>query len=158
MDETQDRRAAAAEFLAAVRRKMPEALATGMGLAVWAELLPNVLAVRDGASALTFSELNARANQLARALRARGLRAGDGVALLCSNRCEFVEVYAATRRAGLRLTPVNWHLGPDEAAYIVRDSDARALVAEARFETAARRAASLAKELVVRLACGGRLE
>ena len=158
MDETHDGRAAAAEFLAVVRRKMPAALSTGMGLAVWAELLPRVVAVHAGAQVRTFEELNARANQLARALRARGLRAGDGVALLCSNRAEFAEVYAATRRAGLRLTPVNWHLGADEAAYIVRDSDARALVVEARFAASARRAASLAPGAAARLVCGGPLE
>jgi long-chain acyl-CoA synthetase len=158
MDETQDGRAAtAAEFLAVVRRKMPRALASGMGLSVWAELLPGVVAVRAGDAVRTFAELNARANQLTRALRARGIRAGDGIALLCSNRCEFVEVYAAARRAGLRLTPVNWHLGGDEAAYIVRDSDARALVVEARFEPSARRAAALAPGASVRLACGGAL-
>jgi long-chain acyl-CoA synthetase len=126
-----------------------------MGLAVWAELLPRVVAIRAGDQSRTFDELNARANQLTRALRARGLRAGEGVALLCSNRCEFAEVYAATRRAGLRLTPVNWHLNPDEAAYVVRDSDARALIAEARFEASARRAAALAPDATIRFACGG---
>jgi long-chain acyl-CoA synthetase len=147
MDET--------EFVATLRRRMPEALTRGMGLAVWAELLPRVVAVRAGNETRTFHELNARANQLTRALRARGLRAGDAVALLCSNRCEFVEVYAATRRAGLRLTPVNWHLNAEEAAYVVRDSDARALITEARFGTIAGRAAALAADATVRLACGG---
>jgi long-chain acyl-CoA synthetase len=157
MDENQDGRPAAAEFIAAIRRRMPEALTKGMSLAVWAELLPRVVAVHGGDQVRTFSELNARANQLTRALRARGVRAGDGVALLCSNRCEFAEVYAATRRAGVRLTPVNWHLSADEAAYVVRDSDSRVLVAEARFEKSALRAAALGTEVAVRLACGGAL-
>jgi long-chain acyl-CoA synthetase len=143
------------DFVAAVRRRMREALARGMGLAVWAELLPHVAAVRAGAQVRTFHELNARANQLARALRARGVRAGDGVALLCSNRAEFAEVYAGTRRAGLRLTPVNWHLRPEEAAHVVRDSDARVLIAETRFEASARRAAADANAVTVRLAVGG---
>lgn len=149
MDET--------EFVAAVRRRMPEALTRGMGLALWAELLPRVVAVHAGDEVRTFDELNARANRLTRALRARGLRAGDAVALLCSNRCEFAEVYAATRRAGFRLTPVNWHLNAEEAAYVVRDSDARALIAEARFESIAARAAAFATDVTVRLACGGAL-
>jgi long-chain acyl-CoA synthetase len=158
MDEAEGGRGDATEFIAAIRRKMPGALARGMGLAVWAELLPRVVAVRAGAETRTFHELNARANQLARALRARGLRAGDAIALLCSNRCEFAEVYAATRRSGLRLTPVNWHLNADEAAYVVRDSDARALVAEARFAAGAERAAALAPAATLRLACGGALD
>ena len=154
MDEAQDGRVSA-EFVAAARRRMSEALTRGMGLAVWAELMPASLAIHAQGKSRTFEQLNARANQLARALRARGLRAGDGVALLCSNRCEFVEVYAATRRAGLRLTPVNWHLNADEAAYIVVDSDARALIAESRFETSAERAAALSSNTAVRLSCGG---
>jgi long-chain acyl-CoA synthetase len=81
----------------------------------------------------TFGELNGRANQLARALRRRGLRAGDAVAVLCSNRPEFAEVYFATQRAGFRLTPVNWHLTADEGAYIVANCEARAFIADARF-------------------------
>ena len=64
--------------------------------ALWAEVMPDALAVRT-ASDRTFGELNARCNQLVRALRARGVRPGDGVALLCSNRPEFVEVFAASR-------------------------------------------------------------
>ena len=46
------------------------------------------------------------------------------------NRPEFVEVWAACRRAGLHLTPVNWHLTLDEMSYIVDDSEARALVVD----------------------------
>ncbi len=48
-----------------------------------------------------------------------GSRADDGVALLCSNRAEFADVWAACQRGGFRLTTVNWHLTGDEAAYIV---------------------------------------
>ena len=33
--------------------------------------------------------------------------------------------------AGLRLTPINWHLTGEEAAYIVADCEARAVVADA---------------------------
>ena len=83
---------------------------------------------------------------LVRALRARGVKAGDGLALLCSNRPEFVETVAAVRRAGLRLTTVNWHLTADEAGYIVDDCDATAFVADARFaDVAARRGRARAR-------------
>ena len=62
--------------------------------------------------------------------RERGLKAGDSLALVCSNRAEFVEVLAATLRAGIRITPVNWHLTPDEIAYIIKDCEAKILVGE----------------------------
>ena len=65
-------------------------------------------------------------------------------------------VFWAARRAGLRLTPINWHLTGEEAAYIVDDCDAKAFIADARF--AAMRAAHVAQQAPtrrVRLAVGG---
>jgi long-chain acyl-CoA synthetase len=104
----------------------------------------------------TFGELDARANQLVRALRRRGVRAGDAVALLCANRPEFVEVVAAAQRAGLRLTPVNWHLTAAEAGYIVDDCEAVAFIADTRFADLATAAAAAAPRATARLAIGGR--
>ena len=154
MKEIQSAQLTPEQRLAAMQ-KLPAALASGTTLAVWAQIIPNATAVVSADAARTFSELNARVNQLARALRARGLRAGDGVALVCSNRIEFAEVYAATRRAGLVLTPINWHLTPDEAAYVASDCDAKALIAEARFAPIAERAAQTARSATVRFAIGG---
>ena len=80
----------------------------------------------------TFGELNANANRIVRLLRGAGLKAGDAVALLCSNRAEFVEVLSGCLRGGYRLTPVNWHLTADEIDYIINDCEAKALFAETR--------------------------
>jgi long-chain acyl-CoA synthetase len=131
------------------------AAASGMTLAHWAGHFPDRPAVVSPHGDRSFAELNARANQLARALRRRGLSAGDGVAVLCANRPEFAEVVAATQRAGLRLTPVNWHLTASEAAYIVEDCEARAFVADAGFAGLAGEVAAAAPAADVRLAAGG---
>src|SRR4051794_3605974 len=93
----------------------------GMTLAWWAEQQPDVLAIIAPTGTRSFAELNAGANRLVRALRTRGLREGDAVALICGNRAEFVETVMACMRAGFRLTPINWHLTSDEASYIVGD-------------------------------------
>ena len=37
-----------------------------------------------------------------------------------------------TRRTGLRVTTLNWHLTADEASYIVADCDAKVLFEEPR--------------------------
>jgi long-chain acyl-CoA synthetase len=140
---------------ALAREKIPEAMRTGMALAVWAELLPEGPAIVSAHGNRSFLELNARSNQLVRALRARGVKEGDGVALLCSNRAEYAEVLNATRRAGMRVTPVNWHLTPAEASYIVGDCDAKAIVAEARFADTAVLAASAAPGARARLCVDG---
>jgi long-chain acyl-CoA synthetase len=158
MNKIQTRQPLSPELRAIARQKMPVALATGMNMAIWAELQPDALAVISAQGNRTFAELNTHTNQLVRALRSQGVEAGDGVALMCSNRAEYVEVYNATRRAGLRLTPINWHLTGDEAGYVVNDCDAKVFVAEARFADAAITAAKMAPNATVRLAVGGPIE
>jgi len=128
---------AAQPFLANPR----DAAAVGMSIAFTARRAPARPAILSERGDRTFAELNAQANRLVRALRAAGLRAGDAVALMCSNRPEFAEVFAACLRAGLRLTCLNWHLRADEVAYIVDDCEARAFIAEARCAEEARIAA-----------------
>lgn len=129
-----------------------------MTLAWWATQAPARPALVSPHGDRTFATLNGRANQLARALRRRGVQAGEGVALLCANRPEFVEVLSATQRAGLRLTPVNWHLTGAEAGYIVDDCEATVFVADARFAELAREAAAQAPGAAVKLAVAGAIE
>jgi long-chain acyl-CoA synthetase len=131
------------------------AMRVGMTPAFTASRAPDRIAVISERGQRTFGELNAHANQLVRVLRGRGLRAGDAVALMCSNRPEFVEVYAAVARAGFRLTLVNWHLQLDEAAYITRDCDARAFIAEDRVAAVAAQIGAQLPPSVVKLAIGG---
>ena len=130
----------------------------GMALAHWAEVAPERAALvatapEHAADSRTYAELNARINQLVRALRARGLRPGDGVAALVPNRAAFVEVYWACLRAGWRFTPINWHLGVDEVAYIVDDCGARAFVVDRGLASIGAPASSDAAALVVRYLC-----
>jgi long-chain acyl-CoA synthetase len=115
---------------------MEEAVSHGTMSTIHAARWPDKVAVQDVRSHRTFRTLHENANRLARVFRDSGLRPGDGIALMCSNRCEFVETFLASQRTGLRLTPVNWHLSDAEASYIVEDCEARAIVAEARFMTA----------------------
>jgi long-chain acyl-CoA synthetase len=88
------------------------------------------VAVHAPQGSRTFAQLHRRANQVAHALRAAGLKSGDALALLCRNRAEFIEVFLAAMRCGLRLTPLNTHLTPAEVHYIVQDCGARVLVLE----------------------------
>lgn len=110
-----------------------EAAARGVASAIYADRWPDRLAVRDAHAHRTFKALHENANRLAQVFINAGLRPGDGIALLCGNRCEFIETFLASQRTGLRLTPVNWHLSGPEAAYIIEDCEARAIVAESRF-------------------------
>ncbi|MEZ5218224.1 MAG: AMP-binding protein [Ilumatobacteraceae bacterium] len=132
--------------------------AQGMGLAWWAKRDPHRAAIVSPKGDRTFAELNARANQLARALRARGVSAGDSVALMCGNRPEFAETINACLRIGVRMTPINWHLTADETAYILEDCEAVALVADADLGDVPRAAAERVPGVRVRLAVGGPID
>jgi long-chain acyl-CoA synthetase len=147
--------AAAAAAAAARDERYAAAAKQGMVLAFWAGEQPGTPAIASQQGDRTFAELNANANRLVRALRERGVAAGDGLALMVSNRPEFAEVLAAAQRSGLRTTPINWHLRADEAAYIVGDCQARVFVADARFGEVAAGAAAQSAGAAVRLAVGG---
>ena len=141
----------------AAQLELPAAVAKGMSIALWAKYMPDAPAVYSVTGDRTFAQLNSRCNQLVRALRARGLVAGDSVALMCTNRTEFVEVFWAVRRSGLRITAINWHLTGEEAAYIVEDCDAKVFFADARFADAAAQVAKQVPGLAARIAIGGAL-
>jgi acyl-CoA synthetase (AMP-forming)/AMP-acid ligase II len=74
-----------------------------------------------------YAELYERSQQVAAALYSAGLRRGDAVALMLPNRPEFIEVTWGCQLSGLYYTPVNTHLTFDEVAYIVEDSEAKAV-------------------------------
>jgi long-chain acyl-CoA synthetase len=106
----------------------------------------------------TWKQFDERANQLVRAMRERGITAGQAVGLVCSNRPEFAEVYIAAARNGLRLTPINWHLGPEEIAYILNDCEATLFVADERFSKNCAEAAAQSPNLKAKLAVGGPID
>ncbi len=116
-----------------IQQRLAEATAKGMSHSLWADIKGDQIAVYDPLGTHTFRKINERANRIVRLLRERGLKEGDAVALLCSNRGEFIEVLSAALRGGYRLTPVNWHLNADEVEYIINDCDAKALFAETRY-------------------------
>lgn len=93
---------------------------------------------------ISFGELEARANRLAHYFRDRGLKEGDVVAILMENNEHMHAVMWAARRCGLYYVPINTHLTPAEAAYIIDNSGAKAIIGSAALqETCAGLAAEL---------------
>src|SRR6201997_522531 len=80
---------------------------------------------------ITFDELEAGANRLAHGFRKAGLREGDRVACLMENNEHIHAVRWAARRSGLYYVPINTHLTPAEAAYIIDNGGAKAIVGSA---------------------------
>ncbi|MBC3194767.1 acyl-CoA synthetase [Pseudonocardia sp. C8] len=118
---------------------------------------PDKLAVVDGVTRWTFAEFDAAVNRCAAALAGQGLTKGDRLALLSHNCHQFGALAFATARLGVVLVPVNFMLGPDEIAYILDHSGAKALVTEdALAPTAEKAIARSSAPVAVRARIGGR--
>ena len=104
---------------------------------------------------LTYSELNERSIKLARFLRDAGLQSGDVVALFMDNDIRYHEVYWAAVRSGMYLCAVNKYLTAEEAAYIVNDSGAKAVVVGASLAEAATGMLPDLDDCPIRLAVSG---
>jgi fatty-acyl-CoA synthase len=104
---------------------------------------PAVIMAGSGRT-ITYGQLDENSARLAAALHGLGLRTGDVIALLSDNTPEAFEIYWAAIRSGLYITAVNWHLAPEEAAYIVRDSGAQVVIASAGVRELAEQLVTLA--------------
>jgi fatty-acyl-CoA synthase len=99
------------------------------GYAISAFRFPDAPAVIDERGSLSFGALHRRTNALARALSDRGVRAGDGVAIMCRNHRGMVEATIAAAKlgadvlflntafAGPQLVDVLEHEGPSAVIY-----------------------------------------
>ncbi len=77
---------------------------------------------------VSYGELEACANRLARLLREHGLKRLDHYAIFMENNARYIECCAAGERAGLYYTCVNCFLTAAELAYIVNNSGSRVLI------------------------------
>jgi acyl-CoA synthetase (AMP-forming)/AMP-acid ligase II len=102
----------------------------GQILRVHAKKHPDKVALKDWrGKALTYQELESRTNRLANGLLKMGLRKGDRVAVMLYNCAEFVEIDCAFAKAGLVVVPICWRYVPKEVAFVVDNSDAKAVIA-----------------------------
>lgn len=81
-------------------------------------------------TAWTWSELDARAKAIASSLRELGLKKGDRVALYAKNSNRWVETLFGLAQFGFVAVTINYRLTATEAAFIVQDSGARAVICD----------------------------
>jgi acyl-CoA synthetase (AMP-forming)/AMP-acid ligase II len=79
---------------------------------------------------VSFRELDAGCNAVARGLARTGLKPDDRIGILSLNRVEFVLTLLGAMRAGVVPVPVNIKLAADSVAYILNDAGARLVFAE----------------------------
>ncbi|VBB05118.1 phosphopantetheine attachment site [Lucifera butyrica] len=98
---------------------------------------PDRIAVTFGDRQLTYAELNRRANQLARALRRRGVTANTIVGLLLDRSPAMITGILGILKAGGAYLPIDPDYPPDRIAYMLADSGARLLITRPELSTAA---------------------
>jgi fatty-acyl-CoA synthase len=82
---------------------------------------------------ITYGQMEAESNRFAHLLRAHGIGAGDAFAVLLENRIEFFTLIWGSQRAGTMLVPISSRLTAPEAAYIIRDAEAKLLITSGYF-------------------------
>ena len=89
-----------------------------------------------GETRWTFAQTAAIAAASAQALVDAGIKPGDRVALMCSNRPEFLQVYLGCAWLGAIAVPINTALRGFQLSHIFRNSRPALLVVEAQFVVA----------------------
>jgi fatty-acyl-CoA synthase len=114
-----------------------------------AQRAPDKIAIVYRDRRQTYADLDATVSRTAAALAARGVAAGDRVAIFSHNNHAFVVCYFALARLGAVSVPVNFMLGASEVGYVLAHSGAIGLIAEDALIPVAGRAPGVA-DLAVR--------
>ena len=105
------------------------------GFASLAARVPRRTAIVDDAGSLTFAELHAQANALARALAVGGVAEGDAVALLCRNHRWFVIATVAVSRLGADVLYLNTAFSGPQVAELLGRERPVAVLYDAEFDS-----------------------
>lgn len=116
------------------------------------------MVVEPPGTTVSYGDLDDGANRLANLLRERGLAPGDSMAVWLENTPLYLEAVWAPQRSGLYYTPVSSRLTAGEAAYILQDCGARALVTSYERRAVAAEIVDRVPGLRTRLMIGGAIE
>ncbi len=94
-----------------------------------ADRTPNQIGLICDGQRLTYAQIDAQANRLANALKARDIQRGERVVIFLPNRVELVVGIFAALKAGAVFVVVNHTTKPDKLAYILNNCQASALIA-----------------------------
>ena len=95
-----------------------------------AERTPNNIALIFSDEQMTYSELNAKSNQLARVLRARGLRPNSTAGIMADRSFEMIIGILGILKAGAAYLPIDLEYPKDRIRFILEDSKACVLLTQ----------------------------
>ena len=86
--------------------------------------------LRSGDEEVTYGEIDARSDRVAAGLTELGVKPGDRVAIISSNRMEMLELFFAVAKMGAVQVPLNAFLKGEFLSYQLQDSQAETLVVD----------------------------
>ena len=110
-----------------------------------AAIFPDRVAVRYGARAHTWAQVQDRAQRLAGALQAAGVKEGHVVSLIMANTPEMIEAHYGVPLSGAILNTINVRLEPETLAYILDHAETKVLITDTAFAPAVREALAKTK-------------
>jgi acyl-CoA synthetase (AMP-forming)/AMP-acid ligase II len=78
----------------------------------------------------SYAELETRTDRAASLLQSMGAVAGERIALLVGNRCEYIEAFFGAMRAGLVVVPLNAGQSEANIEFMIRDSGATGIIVD----------------------------
>ena len=104
------------------------------GLRHWARRDRDRVAIASAGRVLTYGELDAQANRIARLFRRLGLRRGDHVAAAILNDPIMYALVWGAYRSGLYFTPIPSVSSAPDVAYVMANATARAVILDSRID------------------------
>jgi fatty-acyl-CoA synthase len=117
--------------------------------------MPRRDAIVDEAGALTYLELDDAVDRFSRALRSRGITAGDKVAYLLWNQRELFIAYFAIARLGALTVSLNFRLTAEELSYQLVTAGCKAIVVDAELAELASQAIAITNLKILQIVAGG---
>jgi 3-(methylthio)propionyl---CoA ligase len=119
-------------------------------LARTAQVFPDRPAVIHGDQRISWDEAAERCRRLASALRRRGVRPGDCVAVMAPNTPPMFEAHHGVPLAGAMLNALNVRLDADTIAFILNHGEAKVLITDRAFaDTISRALETLGRDILV---------
>ncbi|MBM09105.1 MAG: acid--CoA ligase [Magnetovibrio sp.] len=78
----------------------------------------------------TYNQINEAADACARGLIARGFKSGDAIAIISSNRAEFITCFMGILRAAMVAVPINFKFPPHIIQFICDDSNVKGVICD----------------------------
>jgi len=107
----------------------------------WAKERPEGPAFDQDGRVTSYAEADLLTRRFIALLQSRGIAHGNRVAWLGKNRDTYFLLYIAAARMGAVMVPIGWRLAPREIAYILSDTGAKLLFADAEFVATAHQVA-----------------